>query len=53
MIKSRRMRWAGHVERMDRRGLHIGFWWESQRDRTRYEDVEVGGSIMLEWILEK
>jgi hypothetical protein len=24
MIKSRRMRWAGHV------GMHIGYWWESQ-----------------------
>jgi hypothetical protein len=24
MIKSRRMRWAGHVARMGRRGMHIG-----------------------------
>jgi hypothetical protein len=24
IIKSRRMRWAGHVTRMNRRGLHIG-----------------------------
>jgi hypothetical protein len=30
MIKSRRMRWAGHVTRMGRRGIHIGYWWESQ-----------------------
>jgi hypothetical protein len=30
MIKSRRMRWAGHVARM-RRGMHIGYWRESQR----------------------
>jgi hypothetical protein len=29
MIKSRRMRWAGHVARMGRRGMHIGYWWES------------------------
>jgi hypothetical protein len=33
MIKSRRMRWAGHVARMGRRGMHIGYWWESQKDR--------------------
>jgi hypothetical protein len=33
MIKSRRMRWAGHVARMGRRGMHIGFWWESQKVR--------------------
>jgi hypothetical protein len=33
MIKTRRMRWAGHVARMRRRGMHIGFWWESQKER--------------------
>jgi hypothetical protein len=32
-IKSRRMRWAGHVAQMGRRGMHIGFWWESQKER--------------------
>jgi hypothetical protein len=25
MIKSRRMRWAGHVAQMGRRGMHIGY----------------------------
>jgi hypothetical protein len=29
MIKSRRMRWAGHVARMGRRGIYIGYWWEN------------------------
>jgi hypothetical protein len=29
MIKSRRMRCAGHVARMGRRGMYIGYWWES------------------------
>jgi hypothetical protein len=33
IIKSRRMRWAGHVARMGRRGTHIDYWWESQRER--------------------
>jgi hypothetical protein len=28
VIKSRRMRWAGHVARMGRRGMHIGYWWK-------------------------
>jgi hypothetical protein len=32
MIKSRRMRWTGHVARIGRRGMHIGYWWESQKD---------------------
>jgi hypothetical protein len=31
---SRRMKWAGHVSRMGRRRLHIGFWWESQKETT-------------------
>jgi hypothetical protein len=26
IMKSRRMRWAGHVARMGRRGMHIGYW---------------------------
>jgi hypothetical protein len=29
MIKSKRMRWAGHVAHMGRRGIHIGFWCKS------------------------
>jgi hypothetical protein len=29
MIKSRRMRWAGHVARMGERGMHTGYLWES------------------------
>jgi hypothetical protein len=33
MIKSRRMRWVGHVARMGKRGMHIGYWWESQKER--------------------
>jgi hypothetical protein len=33
IIESRRMGWAGHVARMGRRGTHIGFWWESQKER--------------------
>jgi hypothetical protein len=32
-IKSRKMRWAGHVARMGRRGIHTGYWWESQMER--------------------
>jgi hypothetical protein len=33
IIKSRRMRWAGHEARMGRRGTRIGYWWESQKER--------------------
>jgi hypothetical protein len=33
MMKSTRTRWAGHVARMRERGMHIGYWWESQKER--------------------
>jgi hypothetical protein len=53
MIKSRRMRWAGHVSHMGRRGMHIGFWWGSQKERDHWEDLHMGERIILRWILEK
>jgi hypothetical protein len=33
IIKSRRMRWAGHVAQIGKRGTLIDYWWESQRER--------------------
>jgi hypothetical protein len=36
MEKSRRMRWAGHVARIGMpRGMHIGYWWESEKELGR------------------
>jgi hypothetical protein len=52
-IKLRRMRWAGHVSRMGGRGMHIGYWWESQKVRDHWEDQEVGEWTILKWILER
>jgi hypothetical protein len=42
IIKSRRIKWAGHVARMGRRGMRIGYWWESQKKREHWEDKNVG-----------
>jgi hypothetical protein len=49
MIKSRGMRWVGYVPRMgDRiRGMHIGYWWESQKEGDHWEDQDVGGWSIL------
>jgi hypothetical protein len=33
--------------------MQIGFWWEIHKERDRYEDLDVGGRIILEWILER
>jgi hypothetical protein len=32
--------------------MHIGFLWESQKERYHQEDLDVGRRIILEWILE-
>jgi hypothetical protein len=34
VIKSRRMRWAGHVAQMGGRGTLIDYWWENQTERA-------------------
>jgi hypothetical protein len=33
MMKLKRMRWAGHVVRMVRIGMHTEYWWGSQKER--------------------
>jgi hypothetical protein len=49
--KLRRMRWAGHVTRIGRRGTSVCCWRESQREGCHKEDHDVGGWIILGWIL--
>jgi hypothetical protein len=45
VIKSRRMRWAGHVARMGER-VFIGFWWGNRMERDHWGDVGVDGWIL-------
>jgi hypothetical protein len=42
-IKSRRMRWAGHVARMGRGEVFTGFWLGVPKARDHWEDLGVGG----------
>jgi hypothetical protein len=53
VIKSRRMRWAGHVARMGRKEAYIGFCWGNVRKRDRWGDPSVHGRIKLRWIFRK
>jgi hypothetical protein len=34
-------------------GTLIVYWWESRRERDNQEDQDVGGRIILGWILER
>jgi hypothetical protein len=36
---------------MGRRGMHIGYWWEIQKERDHWEDQDVDGWTILKWIL--
>jgi hypothetical protein len=44
-VKSRRMRWAGHVARMGEEGKVYKVWWESPKERDHVEDQGVGGKM--------
>ena len=53
VMKSSRMRWAGHVARIGRRELHTGFWWGNLRERDHWEDLGIDGRIILTFIFKK
>jgi hypothetical protein len=39
-----------HVARIEEKP---NSWWESQKERYHWDDQDVGGRIILRWILEK
>jgi hypothetical protein len=47
MIKSRMMKWAGHVARMGEKRNEYRIWWECQKERVHWEDQDVGGWTIL------
>jgi hypothetical protein len=53
VIKSRRLRWAGHVARMGVGEVHTGFWWGNLRERYHLEDPGIDGRIIFKWIFKK
>jgi hypothetical protein len=53
VIKSRRMRWAGHVAGMGRGEECKGFWWGNLMERDHWGNPGVDGRIILRWIFRK
>jgi len=47
VIKSRRIRWAGHVAHMGIEEAYTGFWLGNLRERDHLEDPCIGGRIIL------
>jgi hypothetical protein len=53
-IKSRGIRWAGHVARMEEEERYIqGFGKETLRNRGHLEDPGVDGRIILRWVFRR
>jgi hypothetical protein len=52
-MKSMRMEAEVNVACMGRRNTCRGFWWRNQIERDYREDLDVGGKIILNCILEK
>jgi len=46
VIKSRRMRWAGHVACMGEERGRIESWWGNRRERDHWGDLGIDGWII-------
>jgi hypothetical protein len=53
VIKSRIMRWVGHVACMGKAVVCTGFWWGNLRERDHLEYPGIDGRIILRWIFLK
>jgi hypothetical protein len=52
VIKSRRMRWARYVARVERVEVYTVLWWENLRERDNLEDPVVEWRIIFRWFVK-
>ena len=52
-MKSRRLKWAGHVARVGERKGYTGFWWRYLMERDHLEDLGIDGKIILKFVFRK
>jgi hypothetical protein len=38
---------------MWKKGMHVGYWWENQKEIDHWGGRDVSGWIILRWILER
>jgi hypothetical protein len=53
VIKSRRMRWVGHVLHVGRVEAYVGFWCANLRERDHLGNPGIDERIILGWIFRK
>jgi hypothetical protein len=53
MIKSRRMRWAGHVTRIGETRNAYRILMGSQKERDHWKDQYISGWTIFKWISER
>jgi hypothetical protein len=53
MIKTRRMRWAGHAAPIGGRDASTVFWWGNLGERDHWRYPGVVEKIILRWIIRK
>jgi hypothetical protein len=53
VIKSRRMKWAGHVARMGMGEACTGFWWGNLRENDHWGESGVNGKLIFRWVFRK
>jgi hypothetical protein len=53
VIKSRRMRWAGHITGIRRGEACTGVWCGNLRERDHWGDPGIDERIIIRWIFRK